>query len=152
MTQADPLDRMMAVMEAAFDPKWGEAWNRRQLADALCFSNTHHLLIDAGGRFDTDHDPAGFLLSRGTQGEEELLLVAVDPQHRRCGIGTHLLRRFIDDARSRGAERIFLEMRENNPAQELYRREGFEPIGLRPNYYRLSDGSAINAITFGRSV
>ncbi|MEO0057507.1 MAG: hypothetical protein RIT17_960, partial [Pseudomonadota bacterium] len=29
------IDRIMAVMEAAFDPAYGEAWNRRQVADAL---------------------------------------------------------------------------------------------------------------------
>ncbi len=27
---ADPVDAIMAVMDAAFDPAFGEAWNRRQ--------------------------------------------------------------------------------------------------------------------------
>src|SRR5690606_16794547 len=45
----DDIDRVMAVMEAAFDPAYGEAWTRRQIEDALTFPGTHLLLADAGG-------------------------------------------------------------------------------------------------------
>ena len=31
---ADDLDRLMAVMNTAFDPTFGEAWTRRQVEDA----------------------------------------------------------------------------------------------------------------------
>ena len=43
------IDRIMVVMEAAFDPAFGEAWNRRQVADALTLSSTHALVVDAAG-------------------------------------------------------------------------------------------------------
>ena len=84
----DDLDRIMAVMDAAFDPAFGEAWTRRQVADALIMPNTHYLLAGADGRSPRDEEPAaGFALSRGAADEEELLLVAVDPDHRGRGIG-----------------------------------------------------------------
>ena len=72
----DTVDRIMAVMEAAFDPAYGEAWNRRQITDALVMPSTHALLIDRHGEEmgDGPADPAGFVLTRAAPGEEELLL------------------------------------------------------------------------------
>ena len=119
----DDVDRIMAVMDAAFDPAFGEAWSRRQVSDALVMPNTHYLLAAADGRPPRAGEPAaGFALSRGAADEEELLLIAVDPAHRRRGIGGALLERLVADARTRGVTRLFLEMREGNTAEALYRR------------------------------
>jgi ribosomal-protein-alanine N-acetyltransferase len=149
----DHLDRLMAVMGAAFDPAYGEAWTRRQVEDALLIGNCHYELIDSAG-----HAPApgaaaaGFFLSRTGFEEEELLLFAVDPVWRRRGLGGALLARLVDAARERGARRLLLEMRRGNPAESLYRRFGFQPIGQRPNYYRPPNGQTIDAITFALDI
>jgi ribosomal-protein-alanine N-acetyltransferase len=145
----DDLDRIMAVMEAAFDPAYGEAWTRRQVGDALLMPGTHYLLIGADGAPPEEYTPAaGFALTRGAVDEEELLLIAVLPEMRRQGIGGTLLRRVISDARGRGAARLFLEMREGNPAESLYRRHGFAVVGRRRNYYRRVSSGPLDAITF----
>lgn len=150
------LDRIMAVMEAAFDPAYGEAWNRRQVADALTMPSTHALVVDADGAVLPDGPgagaPAGFVLTRHVLDEEELLLIAVSPGARRRGVGTALITHLFDAARARGICRIFLEMRRGNPAIQLYQRFGFEPIGERRNYYRMANGERIDAITFARSI
>ncbi|PLK27830.1 ribosomal-protein-alanine acetyltransferase [Novosphingobium sp. TH158] len=139
----------MAVMQAAFDPLYGEAWTRRQVEDALLVGNCHYLLAGIDGEEPEPGAPAaGFSLSRHGFGEEELLLFAVQPEHRGKGIGSRLLRRFAETARRRGATRLLLEMRRGNPAERLYRAHGFEPIGERPKYYRQSNGERIDAITF----
>lgn len=149
----DDLDRIMAVMASAFDPAFGEAWTRRQVEDALLVGNCHYHLIDADGGLPVGMAPAsGFSLSRSGCDEEELLLFAVDPACRRRGLGAALLLRLANSARDRGARRLLLEMRHNNPADSLYRAFGFEPIGKRPNYYRMSDGTRIDAITFARAL
>ncbi|MXO85671.1 GNAT family N-acetyltransferase [Altererythrobacter aurantiacus] len=150
----EDIDRMMEIMEAAFDPRWGEAWNRRQLSDALVTPSTHYLLCDVSGNCPGDRaaEQAGFLLSRAAPGEEELLLVAVRPEYRRRGHAAKLIERFFRDAAARGAEAVFLEMRENNPARKLYERSGFEPIGRRRGYYRESNGERLDALTFKRSL
>lgn len=145
----DDLDRIMAVMEAAFDPAYGEAWNRRQVEDALVLGNCHYGLIAAhGGEPGPDEVAAGFFMSRTTYDEEELLLIAIAPQYRGLGLGRTLLSRFATAARKHGAQRLLLEMRRGNPAERLYRQAGFEPVGLRPNYYRMPHGERIDAITF----
>lgn len=150
------LDRIMAVMEAAFDPAYGEAWNRRQVADALTFPSTHALVVDADGAVLPDGPgtaaPAGFVLTRHVLDEEELLLIAVTPGARRRGVGTALIVHMFDAAHARGVSRIFLEMRRGNPAVQLYHKFGFEPIGERRNYYRMANGERIDAITFARSI
>lgn len=145
----DDLDRIMAVMDAAFDPHWGEAWNRRQVGDSLVLPHTHYRLISPTGGWPGDaNETAGFFLSRHLAGEEELLLFGIMPHLRGRGLGRTLLDQFKRDATARGARRMFLEMRDNNPAERLYRSAGFQPSGRRPAYYRLNDGSRLDAITF----
>lgn len=145
------LDRIMAVMEVAFDPAHGEAWTRPQVEDALILPNTHYLLAGPDGRAPGESEAAvGFVLSRGAADEEELLLIAVDPRHQGRGIGAALLTRFIAEAGARGAARLFLEMREGNPAESLYRRHGFASVGRRRAYYRRGADAPLDAITFAR--
>lgn len=151
------LDRIMAVMEAAFDPAYGEAWNRRQVADALTMPSTNALVVDASGEPIAADDadapaPAGFVLTRHVLDEEELLLIAVTPEARRQGVGAALIGLMVAEGRKRGTTRVFLEMRRGNPAIHLYRKFGFEAIGERRNYYRMANGERIDAITFGRSI
>jgi len=149
MLAPDDLDRMMAVMQVAFDPAYGEAWTRRQVEDALILGSCHYGLIDASGSEPADgEDAAGFFLSRFGFDEEELLLIAVDPAQRRAGLATKLLQRLANDARARGAVRLLLEMRRGNPAEALYRQHGFVQIGERPNYYRTQNSQRIDALTF----
>ncbi len=145
----EPVDAIMAVMHEAFDHSYGEAWTRRQVSDALITPNTHYFL---GGQDSAEHVSAsratGFTLSRSAADEEELLLIAVRPGCRGRGVGKQLMREFLDAAKARGANRIFLEMRSGNPAEHLYRQFGFEEVGLRKGYYRGAVGGPLDAITF----
>jgi|SRR5690606_17164895 len=147
----EDLERIMAVMESAFEPAFGEAWTRRQVGDALLLPNTFYLLAAPHGGWPSGGEAAaGFVLSRGAADEEELLLIGVDPIWRRKGIGGAMLDRFIAEAKARGANRLFLEMREGNSAESLYRRHGFERVGRRRAYYRRGAGVPLDAITFAR--
>lgn len=151
------IDGIMVVMEAAFEPAYGEAWNRRQVSDALTLANTHALVIDATGAPISANaagaaEAAGFVLTRHVLDEEELLLIAVAPHARLRGVGAMLIEQLFAAARTRGTERIFLEMRRGNPAVHLYRKFGFEPIGERHNYYRMANGERVDAITFACSI
>jgi len=145
----DDIDRIMAVMERAFPPEYGEAWNRRQVGDALIVGNCRYGLIAPDGTdvFHPETDTAGFYLGRSILDEEELLLFAIAPQYRCQGLGSSLLKRFIAQSRDNGMARIFLEMRRDNPAARLYAAHGFRQIGVRPAYYRTSAGRRIDAIS-----
>jgi [ribosomal protein S18]-alanine N-acetyltransferase len=145
----DHVDRIMQVMQSAFDPAYGEAWTRSQVESALLMGNCQVILVDAAGQEPAGGAPAaGFSLVRSVAGEDELLLIAVDPAHRRGGLGTMLLDQVLEQSRRRGSSRIHLEMRRGNPAEHLYRARGFVPVGLRPKYYRSPSGERMDAITF----
>jgi ribosomal-protein-alanine N-acetyltransferase len=148
----DPVDAIMLVMQGAFDPEYGEGWTRRQMGDALTMPGTHYVLLDADCRVpERVEDAAGFTLSRQVVDEEELLLIAVLPHARGRGVGSALLRQFTAMATQRGSVRLFLEMRAGNPAEQLYLRHGFAPVGRRPNYYRMGRGGPFDAITYARN-
>ena len=147
------VDRLMDVMEASFDPHYREAWTRRQVEDSLTLPSTYMLLIGTDGSPPAEGvEAAGFVLARQAVDEIELLLIAVRPEARGKGLGRALLRQFFDSARKREAVKVFLEMRANNPAEKLYREEGFSQIGQRKDYYRTITGHALDALTFGREV
>jgi ribosomal-protein-alanine N-acetyltransferase len=145
----DHVDRLMAIMAEAFDPAYGEAWSRRQIEDALMLGNCHAYLANADGAALGEDEPAvGFSLSRTGYEEEELLLFAVLPEYRGRGVGRSILTALEQAARSRGANRLLLEMRRGNPAERLYRAYGFSVIGERKDYYRTPVGTRIDALTF----
>lgn len=149
----DALDAIMAVMEGAFDPRFGEAWTRRQVADSLTLRNVFFTLIDPSGTQEVDPERViGFALTRQVLDEEEILLIAVLPQYRGEGTGKRLLREVIERARNRDVSRVFLEMRDGNPAEHLYRGFGFEKIGQRTGYYRGAVGRPLDAITFAKDI
>ena len=153
MIAHDDVDRIMAVMLAAFDPYYGEAWTRAQVENALMLGSCRYLLIDHDGRVPTEGQPAaGFALLRAVLDEEELLLFAIRPEFRRRGLGKQLLDFVLASAKAAGTRRMLLEMRRGNDAGRLYEAAGFLPIGVRPNYYRHADGKRADAITFAREI
>jgi [ribosomal protein S18]-alanine N-acetyltransferase len=84
---------------------------------------------------------AGLMLS-GDDGH--ITTIAVDPVHHRHTIGTRLLLVLAREALARGARNLTLEVRlSNRAAQDLYRRFGFGPVGVRKNYYQETHEDAL---------
>lgn len=137
----DGIDPVMAVMNRAFDPGYGEAWTEAQLLSMMTMPGTWLSLARIG---DT---PAGFALNRLIADEAELLLLAVAPESRRQGVAMALIERSLQLLRFRNGTRLHLEVRHNNPAIELYKKAGFSQIGRRPGYYRGVDGQMHDALT-----
>jgi ribosomal-protein-alanine N-acetyltransferase len=138
---AGDLDQVMRIMTAAFPPCFGEAWTRSQCAGIMPMHGVILTIAESGGT------AVGFSLVRSVADEAELLLLAVDPAEQRRGIGQALLDEFIAGALAGGAHRLHLEVRDGNPAIELYRASGFTPAGRRRNYYHGPGGEAYDAVT-----
>lgn len=76
--------------------------------------------------------------------EAHIATLAVHPDYRRQGIGQKLLARALLEAIQKGACLATLEVRANNEAaQSLYRRFGFEIVGRRPRYYKDNHEDAV---------
>lgn len=69
--------------------------------------------------------------------------IAVHPDCRGLGLGEALMRYAIDRTREAGAAFMTLEVRRSNePALTLYKKLGFEIMGVRKNYYTKPDEDA----------
>ncbi len=140
------IEAAMTIMRVAFDPNMGEAWTTSQLGSLIGFPGVTLLLARSQGV------ATGFALLRQAADEAELLLLAVVPAARRQGIASRLIEQVEMIARSGGATRLFLEVRDgNDQAEHLYAHAGFMTSGRRPNYYRGQNGTRADAITMTRS-
>lgn len=140
----DLLPGVDAVMASAFDPRYGEAWTKAQCL--ATFTMPGYALRAAV----LDGVVIGFAIVRWVADESELLLLAVTPAARGQGIGAALLTDWIDLVTRKGARRLFLEMRTENPAMALYNRFGFTVAAVRSGYYRGQDGQLRDAVTMQR--
>jgi ribosomal-protein-alanine N-acetyltransferase len=140
------LDAVMLVMNEAFDPGYGESWTEPQTVSMLALPGVWLSVAWV------DNRPAGFALNRIIADEAELLLLAVSPAFRRMGVATALIERSRMMTRLRKGFRLHLEVRQNNPAIELYRKAGFILVGRRPGYYRGIDGQIHDALTLSCSL
>jgi [ribosomal protein S18]-alanine N-acetyltransferase len=79
-------------------------------------------------------------LGRTPPFEYEIHTIGVDPAYQGQGVG----RRMLDELLAFAASGVvYLEVRtDNEPAIALYRSAGFERIGLRRRYYRVSGADA----------
>ena len=115
-------------------------WSQAEIADLLA-SPFSFVVVE----------PQGFVMGRVVAGEAELLTIAVDPKAQGQGVGTRLMRRFLEELDRRGAEQVFLEVAETNaPARALYSRASFTVTGRRRGYYHGPDGVVVDAVVMVR--
>ncbi len=78
----------------------------------------------------------GYLIAMMTLDSADILNIGIDPGFKRQGHGTALLNHLIEELRKRDIGEILLEVRAGNkPAIQFYKRQGFEEISVRKNYY-----------------
>jgi ribosomal-protein-alanine N-acetyltransferase len=84
------------------------------------------------------------------EGDGHITNIAVDRAWQRHQIGTRLLLNAARQSLAHGATRLTLEVRMSNQgAQAMYRRFGFEPAGVRKNYYAESREDALIMWAYG---
>lgn len=120
----------LAALHAASFP---DAWDAPSL----------RTMVTAPGAF-AFHHPDGFVLARIAGGEAEILTLAVAPPARGKGLGRALLAAAIAEAKTRGAEMMFLEVASDNAAAlALYAGLGFGKVGMRKGYYDGRDAAVL---------
>ena len=76
--------------------------------------------------------------------DSHVTTIAVDPAWQRHGIATRLMVALVRESLVRGAQHMTLEVRvSNKEAQDLYRRFGYAPVGVRKNYYPETNEDAL---------
>lgn len=134
MTLAD-LPQVEALDREAFPTPWPENAFRYELTrnpHAICWvaEQSAHLV--------------GVIVVWLVLDEAHIATLAVQDDLRKRGIGQKLLARALLLCSESGATSAMLEVRESNrAAQSLYRKLGFEEVGLRKGYYQDTHEDAI---------
>jgi ribosomal-protein-alanine N-acetyltransferase len=106
-------------------------WSHSLFVSELALRSTRAYIVARIGREIVGY--AGLMMSLS---DGHVTTIAVDPTWHRNHIGTRLLLALAREGVARGATALTLEARlSNKPAQEMYRRFGFVPVGVRKGYY-----------------
>ncbi len=133
--QARHIPQLEELEKQCFSVPWTGYQLKGQLKD-----NNHEFIVAES----SEGEVLGYVCMTYVLDEGDISNVAVKPEHRRLHLGTELIAALINRAEALGIVRISLEVRENNyPAQKLYSNFGFNPAGLRKNYYEFPKENAI---------
>jgi ribosomal-protein-alanine N-acetyltransferase len=128
------------LMELENDSATAAHWSTKQYETAFSGEPPPRVILI----IQEDAGVQGFIAGR-TLGEEwEIENIAVAGLERRREFGTRLVGAFLDLARGRGADTVFLEVRESNlAARRLYAKWNFVERGRRRLYYHDPEEDAI---------
>jgi len=116
-------------------------WTARVFEDEIAMmhqQHRHYLVAQVG----TEIVGYGGLLFAGE--DAHVTNLAVDPTWHHRGVATELLLELAWEARVGGFSALTLEVRHTNvTAQDLYRRFGFVPAGIRKKYYENTDDAIV---------
>ena len=116
-------------VKALLDECFGEsAWSRDSIAAELDKSTAYcAVAVD-------DDRVVGYIAFENIVGEGSITELAVDPKHRRRGVGRKLVELMLTSVE--GVKTVCLEVRASNePAIALYKAMGFRAISTRRGYY-----------------
>ena len=129
------LDALETLEQLCFSMPWDRATLASQLPDTM---HVFLVAVDASGAVQ------GYVGMMHVLDEGYISNVAVAPSARRQGIGDGLIEELLRRAKALELAFVTLEVREHNePAQALYRKHGFAPVGKRRNYYQAPAEDAV---------
>ena len=127
------LDDVAAVVEIE-KQCFSLPWSEKSFEDSITREDTIFLVCEVSE--NEQMHIAGYIGMYVSFDEASITNVAVSPEFRKNGCGAALVSAAKEAAKEAGAEMIFLEVRvSNEPAISLYRKNGFENLGIRKNFY-----------------
>ena len=105
-------------------------WSQLQFTTSIENSNNLCYCLSLNGK------TIGYLITMLAGDTADILNIGIDSDFKRQGHGTGLLNHLIEELRKRNIGEILLEVRAGNKsAIQFYKRQGFEEISVRKNYY-----------------
>lgn len=120
------LPEVLSIEQACFSSPWTE----KSFQDAMMSGDNIYLVALSSEKV------AGYCGLWLSFENADLCNMAVHPAMRNRGVGAGLLSQAKKIAAERGVKKVLLEVRQQNvSAIALYRKLGFEQIGIRKGYY-----------------
>ena len=105
-------------------------WSQLQFISSIENSNNLCYCLNLKGK------TIGYLIAMLAGDTADILNIGIDSDFKRQGHGTALLNHLIEELKKRNISEILLEVRAGNKsAIQFYKRQGFEEISVRKNYY-----------------
>ena len=123
----EDIDELLKIEKKSF----ASHWNKQTFYDELSAENGYYITIEDNGKI------MGYSGFRYVLDEAHITTLAVHHKFRKKGIGTKLVEQLIKDAKARGLNKLYLEVRQSNtPAQKIYKKLGFKVLDRRREYYQ----------------
>lgn len=136
LTDESAVDEIVALEAASFTNPWSK--------DALLWEMRNSDVTRVYIARDEHGALVAFCACWMIFDELHINTMAVDASRRRQGIASELLRYVLGEARSGGARKATLEVRESNTAAiRLYESLGFTLVARRPRYYTKPEEDAL---------
>ena len=105
-------------------------WSQDQFTTSIENSNNLCYCLSFNGR------TIGYLITMLAMDTADILNIGIDSDFKRQGYGTGLLNHLIEELKKKDIGEILLEVRAGNKsAIQFYKKQGFEEISVRKNYY-----------------
>lgn len=131
------IDGCVLLSEIALNKIWSKKQWEEELAlpSRSCFG-----IVDKGKLLGLS---CGLLVGN----QLDITALAVDPLHRRLGLGSRILNALLKEAKSKGITNATLEVKENNDCAILfYQSFNFKKVGYRKKYYKNGCGACLLAL------
>ena len=120
-------------------------WTNKNFIDSYDAKNLFKVLKN-------ENDIIGYYIALFALDECELLNITITSELQKKGFGELMLKDLFSECREVNIVNIFLEVRKSNLlAIRLYKKNGFNEIGVRNNYYQNKDGKE-DAILMGLAI
>jgi ribosomal-protein-alanine N-acetyltransferase len=130
MTAAD-LDRVAEIDSLSFSLPWPKSSFEYELKNPVSRLWVAEFEVPA-----PVSKIAGMICLWVIENEGHIATFAIHPDHRRQGLGAHLLAKSLFEVSREGVELVYLEVRRGNQAAiRMYHDFGFEMTGIRAGYY-----------------
>lgn len=122
----DDISQVVEIENESFSSPWTEKGFKESLE--LLYSKFYVAIINS--------EIAGYVGTYLMYDDIDITNVAVREKHRRKGVANKLIDMVIEYAKEKDASCINLEVRPSNmSARNLYKKFGFDEIGVRKNFY-----------------
>lgn len=141
MTQNMIRNMQLEDISAVWDIEcrtFSQPWSQEGFAEALLMPGNHYVVCEV------DDVIVGYCGYYGVMDEGEITNVAVDQVCRNHGYGAMMLQELKTIAEHNHIKRLVLEVRHSNEsARHLYRKLGFDEIGIRKDFYQMPKEDAV---------